>query len=98
MWNRKGWRGRLCAEIVALLDLPREASADPIVAAVLASMKAALLRGEEVRIPGFGIFAVYQTNTYQHYMPQFKARVTIPSRKYVRFLPSTVLTRFVNAN
>lgn len=82
-----------------------------IVKIIINSMAAALHRGEDVNIPGFGIFKVQLCPTRQMKIAHFRGGdnlkeqkatnppqevITLPARKRVIFKPSKVLIRDVN--
>ena len=72
---------RLVAERAGL----RPADADAAVKAVLASVGGALARGEEVRLPGFGTFAVKARAARTGRNPRTGAEIAVPASRSVSF-------------
>lgn len=91
-----------------ILELPRRSKkARVIVNAILDSMKAALKRGEDIRIAGLGYFFTYRTDPLRrgfHYWHDHTGRrrkssivvETIPARTTTKFRPSPSITEAIN--
>ena len=58
-----------------------------VVDAVLDSIKEALQKGEEVRLIGFGTFKIVTRKERQGVNPKTGEKITIPSKKIVKFSP-----------
>lgn len=90
-----------------MLELPwreRKGEAWEIVNAIFITIRDALLRGEEVRISGFGIFKVREMPAYKGYRyfyPYLRKKGLhsemweFPARKKIVFQPSSVLKTLV---
>jgi integration host factor subunit alpha len=65
--------------------------AEDFLESVLQIMKDTLSSGEEVKISGFGKFAVRQKNDRRGRNPQTGDIITITSRKVLTFKPSVLL-------
>lgn len=93
-----------------VLELPKEnhrwtGPAYKAVRAVFNTITAALQRGEEVKINGFGIFKIRTLPARRQYLSfSINGKVpftggymaNLPLRKYVHFQPSKVLLRMLN--
>lgn len=71
-------------------------AAGQAVEAVLAALEEAVRRGEEVRLPGFGTFAVKERAERQGRNPLTGDVISIPARKAVVFRPGKDLRAAVN--
>jgi nucleoid DNA-binding protein len=103
-------RNVLANTVAELLDIPytfnrRTGPAAKAVNAIFAAITNALLRGEEVRIDGFGIFRIRtrkptRSPCYYFYGRKHKGTYwevkDLPEKRYVVFLPSKPLKRLIN--
>jgi DNA-binding protein HU-beta len=64
--------------------------------AVFDAITAALKRGDEVRLPSFGVFAVTQTKARKARNPQTGEEVPVPAGKRARFRPGKALKEALN--
>lgn len=64
--------------------------------AVFEAITAALKRGEEVRLPSFGVFAVTETKERKARNPQTNKEVIVPAGKRARFRPGKALKEALN--
>ena len=64
--------------------------------AVFDAITAALKRGDDVRLPSFGVFAVSETPARMGRNPQTKEPVQIPAGKRPRFRPGKALKEALN--
>jgi nucleoid DNA-binding protein len=107
--NTKGGFHRHCAiDIHDLLDIPLDKNGDPslgtkILRAIIATMRDALHRGEDVKIPGFGIFRVVEwkpKRTGNNIISQDGTRSPVPlermSKRVVTFIPAEQLKAMLN--
>ena len=62
-----------------------------LVNATLDEIRDSLKKGEEVRLVGFGSFAVKTTAARTGVNPQTRAKIQVPSKKRVRFSPGKEL-------
>ena len=62
-----------------------------LVDAVLAEMKRALARGDDLKVTGFGVFQVRDKATREGRNPQTGELLAISARRVVRFKASSVL-------
>jgi DNA-binding protein HU-beta len=76
-------------------ELTKE-KASAAVEAVLAHIKAAMKRGEEVRIPDFGTFKVAKRKAREGRNPATGATIKIPASTVPKFTPSKGLKDLVN--
>lgn len=72
----------------------KEATVD--VEALLDLMKTTLESGEQVKIPGFGVFEVKQKDARRGRNPQNGDTITIGARKIITFKTSSVLKSKIN--
>ena len=92
-----------------LLDIPNDGHGNPIVGlkivnAIITTMIAALQRGEDVEVKGFGIFRIHTRkprrtgNNFLLNRPNIHSPVPItwPTKKYVRFYPAAQLRALLN--
>lgn len=97
----------LAREVAEVLELPfarRHGTAYKIIVSMFKSMSDALLRGEEIKIDGFGIFRLRERPPTRHgavYHYHLKQRadsivIELPAKKYITFIPSKPLKRFIN--
>lgn len=108
--NREG----LAKVIHEVLDVPVKKSirsekeiGTKVVNAIITSIESALLRGEDVKIEGFGIFRIRTRpprKNLAYYFYGLKCKglhkevITLPAKTYVYFQPSKVLSRMINGN
>jgi DNA-binding protein HU-beta len=64
--------------------------------AVFDAITAALKRGDEVRLPAFGVFVVSSTAARKARNPQTGAEVIVPAGKRARFRPGKALKEQLN--
>ena len=65
--------------------------AEEAVDAVFDAIKQALKKGDEVRLPAFGVFKVRETAARMGRNPQTKEEVPIPASRKARFSPAKAL-------
>ena len=70
--------------------------AEEAVNAVFDAISQALKRGDEVRLPAFGVFVVSQTSERKARKPQTGEEVTVPAGKRARFRPGKALKEMLN--
>ncbi len=70
--------------------------AEEAVNAVFEAMTRALAKGDEVRLPAFGVFEVKATLARTARNPQTGEEVKVPAGKKVRFKPGKALKETVN--
>lgn len=61
-------------------------------------IKGKLENGENVKISGFGTFAVRNKNARRGRNPQTGEEITISARRVLSFKPSNVLRKLINEN
>ena len=71
--------------------------AEEAVNAVLESLMQALKRGDEVRLPSFGVFVVSQTSERKARNPQTGEEVKVPAGRKARFKPGKALKDALDA-
>jgi len=64
--------------------------------AVFDAITAALKRGDEVRLPSFGVFVVSQTKERKARNPQTNEEVIVPAGNRPRFRPGKALKEALN--
>jgi len=74
-----------------------EAKAEKLVKAVLSSIKGALKSGEEVRLSELGVFKIGQRSERKGRNPRTGKEITIPARKFVKFLASKPIRDSLNS-
>ncbi|KIX14970.1 HU family DNA-binding protein [Dethiosulfatarculus sandiegensis] len=67
-----------------------------IIECILSSITAALMRGESIKITGFGTLKVTGRAARRGRNPQTGEKINIPARKTVRFKPAKLLKAVVN--
>jgi DNA-binding protein HU-beta len=72
--------------------------AEEAVNAVFDAVTSALKRGEDIRLPNFGVFDVKETAQRTARNPQTKAEVIVPAGKKARFKPGKALKEALNAS
>jgi DNA-binding protein HU-beta len=70
--------------------------AEEAVNAVFEAISHALKRGEEVRLPAFGVFVVSETSERKARNPQTGEEVLVPAGKRARFRPGKALKELLN--
>lgn len=75
-----------------------KAKAGEMVDAVFESMLEALKRGEEIRLPAWGVFKVVQTAARKARNPQTNEMVDVPAAKRPRFTPGKALKDAVDGD
>jgi DNA-binding protein HU-beta len=70
--------------------------AEEAVNAVFEAISHALKRGEEVRLPAFGVFVVSETSERKARNPQTGEEVLVPAGKRARFRPGKALKEMLN--
>jgi DNA-binding protein HU-beta len=70
--------------------------AEEAVNAVFDAVTAALKRGDEVRLPGFGVFVVAQTKERKARNPQTMEEKIVPAGRRARFRPGKALKEAVS--
>ncbi len=83
-------KAELVAAVAERMGEPKM-KAEEAVDAVFESLRDALKRGDEVRLPAFGVFAVSETAQRKARNPQTGAEVIVPAGKRVRFRPGKAL-------
>jgi nucleoid DNA-binding protein len=95
---------RLAQDIEYLLDIKtcNSKRGRQILHAILDTIIAALRRGDDVNLPGFGKFKVYtrppffKVGTFITRDARTSARIDIPAKQMVMFIPSQSLTATIN--
>ncbi|MBI3439917.1 MAG: HU family DNA-binding protein [Proteobacteria bacterium] len=70
--------------------------AEEAVNAVFEAISHALKRGDEVRLPAFGVFVVSETSERKARNPQTGEEVTVPAGKRARFRAGKALKEMLN--
>jgi DNA-binding protein HU-beta len=70
--------------------------AEEAVNAVFEAISHALKRGDEVRLPSFGVFVVSETSERKARNPQTGEEVLVPAGKRARFRPGKALKEMLN--
>ena len=70
--------------------------AEELVNAVFDALTAALKRGDDVRLPAFGVFDVKETAARTARNPQTGEEVQVPAGKKARFKPAKALKDALN--
>jgi DNA-binding protein HU-beta len=70
--------------------------AEEAVNAVFDAIASALKRGQDVRLPNFGVFDVKDTAARVARNPQTKEEVQVPAGKKARFKPGKALKEMLN--
>ena len=88
-------KANLVENVVAKTGLKKK-DAEAAVAAVIGSVKDALVAGDKVQLIGFGTFAVKERAARAGRNPATKQALTIPASKNVRFVAGAALKDAVN--
>jgi nucleoid DNA-binding protein len=96
----------LARRLSEVLDLPydrRQGESYRVVRAIVSTMANALLKGERIRIDGFGIFQTYErpatrtpVSRFLFKKGAFREIITLSPTKRIIFKPSKALLRFIN--
>lgn len=89
-------KAELVAAVAEKAGLKR-AQAERAVTAVLDAVREAVARGEEVRVPGFGTFAVRERSARKGRNPQTGEEIVIPGGRVVAFRAGKSLKEAVAA-
>jgi len=84
-------------DAVAAASGQTKAVSSKVVNELFAKIADALAKGEEVRVPGFGIFEVSERAARQGRNPQTGAAIEIAAAKAPKFKPAKQLRDAVNA-
>jgi len=93
---RKLNKTEMVARVAQECDLS-DGEALEAVDAVIEAIRSALVRGEEVRIAGFGVFEARTRSARVARNPSNGEMVRIPERRVVRFRPGKMFREIVNA-
>ena len=88
-------KNELISSIASETGLTKAASAKAL-DAFLTSVSSALKKGDEVRLVGFGTFAVAQRSATTARNPRTGATIKIPARKQAKFKAGKALQSSVN--
>jgi len=88
-------KAELVADVAERIGEPKM-RAEEIVNAVFESVTDALKRGDDVRLPSFGVFDVKETAARVARNPQTKEEVQVPAGKKARFRPGKALKDALN--
>lgn len=81
---------------IALSDFVSKAAAKRWVEAVLTGLEEELQAGNEVRLPGFGIFKLVHKPARQARHPQTGESIAVAAKTVVKFSPAAALSASVN--
>lgn len=88
-------KAELVADVAERLSEPK-LKAEDAVNAVFEAITAALKRGDEVRLPAFGVFAVSRTKERKARNPQTNEEVVVPAGNRPKFRPGKALKEALN--
>ena len=83
-------KAELVADVAERIHEPKM-KAEEAVDAVFEALRDALKRGDEVRLPAFGVFVVAETSARKARNPQTGQEVLVPAGKRARFRPAKAL-------
>ncbi|MGD9814057.1 MAG: HU family DNA-binding protein [Hyphomonadaceae bacterium] len=88
-------KAELVADVAERMSEPK-LKAEDAVNAVFEAITAALKRGDEVRLPAFGVFAVTRTKERKARNPQTNEEVVVPAGNRPKFRPGKALKEALN--
>jgi len=88
-------KAELVADVAERMSEPK-LKAEDAVNAVFEAITAALKRGDEVRLPAFGVFAVSRTKERKARNPQTNEEVVVPAGNRPKFRPGKALKEALN--
>lgn len=88
-------KAEFVADVAERMGEPKM-KAEEAVNAVFDALTSALKKGEEVRLPAFGVFAVTETKERKARNPQTNEEVIVPAGKRARFRPGKALKEALN--
>lgn len=88
-------KAELVADVAERMGEPKM-KAEEAVNAVFEALTAALKRGDEVRLPAFGVFVVSESAARKARNPQTGEEVQVPAGKRARFRPGKALKEALN--
>lgn len=88
-------KAELVADVAERMSEPK-LKAEDAVNAVFEAITAALKRGDEVRLPTFGVFAVTRTKERKARNPQTNEEVVVPAGNRPKFRPGKALKEALN--
>ena len=86
----------LIAAVAAKAELSKK-DAEKAIAAVVASIEEALVKGDKVQLIGFGSFEIKERAAREGHNPATGAKITIPASKGIGFSASKALKDEINA-
>ena len=89
-------KAELVADVAERLGESRT-KAGEVVDAVFESITGALVKGDDVRLPAFGVFAVKETAARMGRNPQTQEEHEIPASRKAKFRPGKALKEAVEA-
>ncbi len=97
MGEKTTTRADLADTIHLKIGLSRTESSN-LVDEVLETIAKALIKGENVKLSGFGTFKLHQKNARVGRNPKTKEQAVISARRVITFNPSAILKEHVAAN
>jgi DNA-binding protein HU-beta len=88
-------KAELVADVAERMGEPKM-KAEEAVNAVFDAITSALKKGDDVRLPAFGVFDVKETAARTARNPQTGAEVKVPAGKKARFKPGKALKETLN--
>jgi DNA-binding protein HU-beta len=88
-------KAEFVADVAERLGEPKQRG-EEIVNAVFEALTAALKRGDEVRLPTFGVFVVSRTNERKARNPQTNEEVLVPAANRPKFRAGKALKETLN--
>lgn len=88
-------KAEFVADVAERMNEPKM-KAEEAVNAVFDALTAALKKGEEVRLPAFGVFVVSATAARKARNPQTGEEVIVPAGNRARFRPGKALKEALN--
>ena len=88
-------KAELVADVAERMGEPK-LKAEEAVNAVFEALTDALKRGDEVRLPAFGVFAVSRTKERKARNPQTNEEVIVPAGNRPKFRPGKALKEALN--
>lgn len=88
-------KAELVADVAERMGEPKM-KAEEAVDAVFDAIKDALVKGNEVRLPAFGVFVVSESAARKARNPQTGEEVLVPAGKRARFRPGKALKEALN--
>lgn len=88
----------IAEQILASIDGLTAKQSDDIVDTIISTIKESLIKKEQVKISGFGVFSINEKKARKGRNPSTGEAMTIAPRHVVSFKVSSLMKKFLNEN